>query len=279
MARKPDDELIGLDRLGLDSIDFCMTNPPFYESEDEMLRSAAQKNRPPSTACTGHEVEMVAAGGEVGFVGRILSESLILRDRVQWYTAMFGFLSSVTHVLEALREERVANVAVTEFVQGSKTRRWAVAWSFLPMRPAQSVARGTAAVQAKALLPPPTEVEVATLSLPDGGVGKFADALSGAVGGLELVSWDWDSERLEGTGRSVGNVWNRAWRRRRKLEKGRQEEGGALEKQGVQFGFRVWVRVRRDGVSVSCRWLEGEDVAVFDSFQGYLKATSESAYK
>lgn len=252
-----------------------MTNPPFYESEEEMLHSARQKSRPPSTACTGDKVEMVTAGGEVGFVERILAESLVLRGRVQWYTSMLGFLSSATCLLERLREHGVDNCAVTEFVQGSRTRRWAVAWSFKGMRPAQWVARGTGSIKARGLLPLTSEAEVVALRLPE-KVGKFAEDFRGAVGELDLMSWEWDGQKLEGVGRAVGNVWNRAWRRRkaRQAEAQSEEAGDKRGPESTGFGFKVWVRVRKDEMSVGCRWLEGHDGAVFESFQGFLKSTA-----
>lgn len=133
-----------------------MCNPPFYESEAEMLTSAAAKQRPPFTACTGSKTEMVAPGGEVAFISRIIEESIVLQDRVQWYTSMLGKFSSVGTIVNALRDKGVDNYAVTEFVQGSKTRRWGVAWSFEDMRPRMDVARGVSSLP-KALLPFPSE--------------------------------------------------------------------------------------------------------------------------
>lgn len=112
-----------------------MCNPPFYESAEEMLASAKAKHRPPFSACTGAEVEMVTPGGEVALVSRMIQESLELRDRVEWYTSMLGKIASVSIVVEKLKGVGVSNWAVTEFVQGSKTRRWAVAWSWGDMRP------------------------------------------------------------------------------------------------------------------------------------------------
>jgi 23S rRNA (adenine1618-N6)-methyltransferase len=78
---------------------------------------------------------MVTQGGEVAFVSRIISESLQLRDAVQWYSSMFGKASSVTIIIERLMEAGNTNWAVAEFVQGNKTRRWAVAWSWEDLRP------------------------------------------------------------------------------------------------------------------------------------------------
>jgi 23S rRNA (adenine1618-N6)-methyltransferase len=79
---------------------------------------------------------MIAPGGEVEFVIRMINESLQLRDRIQWYTSMLGKLSSVTTLAERLTEHNNKNYAVTEFVQGNKTKRWAVAWSWGDRRPA-----------------------------------------------------------------------------------------------------------------------------------------------
>ncbi len=146
LPRRATDKLVPLDDLEVESIDFVMTNPPFYESEKELLSSAKQKSRPPLSACTGAPVEMVCEGGEVAFVSRLISESLILRERVQWYSSMLGKLSSLEIIIDELHENGIDNYSVTELVQGAKTRRWAVAWSFGPMRPSQATCSGDGSV-------------------------------------------------------------------------------------------------------------------------------------
>lgn len=78
---------------------------------------------------------MVTEGGEIAFVYRMIEESLHLRERVVWYSSMLGKLSSVSVIVEKLMEHGNNNYAVTEFVQGSKTKRWAVAWSWTDLRP------------------------------------------------------------------------------------------------------------------------------------------------
>ncbi|PTB67620.1 hypothetical protein BBK36DRAFT_1115822 [Trichoderma citrinoviride] len=281
IGRKLDDALIPLDDIKLDSLDFTMTNPPFYESEEAMVKSAEEKSRPPFTACTGAKVEMVTPGGEVGFVDRIFQESLVLRERVRWYTAMVGFLSSLTRIVDRLREHKIDNYALTEFQQGNKTRRWAIGWSFRPLRPAQSVARGTKAALSKGMiLPAITEYVAFQMPLCE-NIGGFAETLSSAIAALDLMSWEWDREKLQGVGRAVDKVWARAWRRRKKREAEAGEQGKGEEKatseQMCTFGFRVAVRVSREHVSVEARWLEGHDETAFESFRGFLKAASEKA--
>jgi 23S rRNA (adenine1618-N6)-methyltransferase len=78
---------------------------------------------------------MVTPGGEIAFASQMIEESLHLREKVQWYTTMFGKLGSVSIIVENLIDLGNRNYAVTEFVQGNKTRRWAVAWSWRDWRP------------------------------------------------------------------------------------------------------------------------------------------------
>lgn len=277
VQRKPEDPVIPLDDLNIDTIDFTMTNPPFYKSEEDMLESAVKKTRSPFTACTGAKVEMVTDGGEIGFVDRIFQESLVLRERVQWYTAMFGFLSSLVSFTQKLREHDIDNFAVTEFVQGNKTRRWAVAWSFKAMRPAEVFARGTKAAIAKNILPISTRNEI-TLPLP-AKIGEFADNLHGAIAKLDLISWDWNRECLEGTGRAADKVWGRAWRRRQKRDMEMQSEQDQIMEKKCLLGFTVSIHVGRDSTVVACRWREGHDAVMFESFRGFLKAAIREGLK
>lgn len=79
---------------------------------------------------------MVTPGGEVAFVTRMIKESLVLKRKCRWYTSMLGKLSSVQTLLQLLLQEcQLKNWAVKEFIHGSKTRRWAIAWTFHKARP------------------------------------------------------------------------------------------------------------------------------------------------
>jgi 23S rRNA (adenine1618-N6)-methyltransferase len=142
-----------------------MCNPPFYQSRAQMVKSAEEKLRQPFTACTGSESEMVTDGGEVVFVSRMIAESLELKDRVQWYTSMLGIFSSVKVLIQKLKENKIENYAVTEFIQGKKTRRWGLAWSFDDLRPRMNLARNVSSVP-KSLLPFPSEYHISVCICP-----------------------------------------------------------------------------------------------------------------
>lgn len=276
LERKADDALVPLDEEGIRSIDFVMMNPPFYASEEEMLSSAKKKARPPLSACTGAPVEMVCDGGEVAHISRLLGESLVLRDRVRWYTSMVGKLSSVEVLVEQLRENGIDNYAVTELIQGTKTRRWAVGWSFGPMRPAEHVARGMKASIWKKILPPPVATELLVLPV-DKPVDPVIARIRDVVGSLELISWTWETEAAKGVGRARENVWSRAWRRKKLREQageGKHEESGPAgspSEDNCRFGFAITVVAGMSGASVTLHWREGHDPLLFESFGGFLQ--------
>ncbi len=275
LERKPDDPLVPSDAPGVPPINFVMMNPPFYTSEEDMLSSASNKSRPPMSACTGAPVEMVCKGGEVAHVGRLLRESLVLRERIQWYTSMLGKLTSLEILVEQLREHGIDNYAVTEFVQGNKTRRWALGWSFGPMRPAERAGRGMKANLWKKILPPPVTAEV--FLVPAGQpVDPVVARIKEVVGSLELLSWTWEPEGARGLGRTRENVWSRAWRRKRLQE----QTEGAQGKAGIpvggkseecRLGFEITAEVSKTGTSIRLHWREGHDPLIFESLGGYLQ--------
>ncbi|KAL8298016.1 hypothetical protein RB597_007026 [Gaeumannomyces tritici] len=290
---RPTDPLIPLDELGVDAVDFVMTNPPFYESPDELRHLAGNKARPPPSACTGAPVEMVCDGGEVGFVGRMLDESLALRGRARWYTAMLGKLSSLEVLVGRLRggagvaaAAAGGNYAVAEFVQGARTRRWAVAWTFGPMRPSQAAARGSVAELKWNKVPLPVEVEAEVAAVAVGDAGAAAEFLDGLMRSLDLESWDWDGRALRGVGRTRQNVWSRLWRRKQarkmagKLTDADVADADAgKEAELPMFGFEVSVVVGLGGGFVLCRWREGHDQGIFTSICGFLKTKLEGIGK
>ena len=263
------------DAPGAPPVDFVMMNPPFYISEEDMLSSAGKKARPPMSACTGAPVEMVCEGGEVAHVGRLLRESLVLRERIQWYTSMVGKLTSLEVLVEQLHEHGIDNYAVTEFVQGNKTRRWALGWSFGPMRPAERAGRGMKANLWKKILPPPVTTEVFLLTA-DRPVDQVVGQIKEVVGSLELMSWAWEPERARGLGRTRENVWSRAWRRKRLHEQAGERQGkvgisAGAKSEECQLGFEITVEVNKTGTSIKLLWREGHDPLVFESLGGFLQ--------
>jgi hypothetical protein len=72
---------------------------------------------------------MATIGGEVAFVGAIVADSLMLRNKITWFTATLGKKSSLNPLLTLLSGLGVTNVRTVRFM-GGVTTRWAIAWSF-----------------------------------------------------------------------------------------------------------------------------------------------------
>ncbi|ELK27002.1 Methyltransferase-like protein 16 [Myotis davidii] len=111
--------------------DFCMCNPPFFANQLEAkgVNSRNSRRPPPSSVNTGGITEIMAEGGELEFVKRIIHDSLQLKKRLRWYSCMLGKKCSLAPLKEELRVQGVPKVTYTEFCQG-RTMRWALAWSF-----------------------------------------------------------------------------------------------------------------------------------------------------
>ncbi|KAK5929308.1 hypothetical protein CgunFtcFv8_010548 [Champsocephalus gunnari] len=72
--------------------DFCMCNPPFFANQLEAkgVNSRNSRRPPPSSVNTGGVTEIMAEGGELEFVKRIIHDSLQLKKRLRWYSCMLG---------------------------------------------------------------------------------------------------------------------------------------------------------------------------------------------
>ncbi|KAI1822288.1 hypothetical protein F4861DRAFT_409491 [Xylaria intraflava] len=273
------DALISPRDWDVSTIDFVMVNPPFYASATEMLGLATHKSQPPHGACTGAPIEMVCDGGEVGFVKRMIDESLALKDKVQWYTAMLGKQSSLEVLVDVLKKHEINNFAVTTFIQGSKTRRWAIGWSFLTRRPSLSASRGCGSFAAKRILPPATAVTICwSPPISMDTISSLKRILRDTIESISLHSWSWDEQRLRGVGFSDGNVWSRAYRRR-------VDENGATKQEAAippldittcAFGFSISIQLEdpdrpRDRAAIVIRWLQGGNYSLFESFTGVIR--------
>ena len=116
--------------LGPDETADCsMCNPPFYD-DGETPRGRADHD---GARCVGSRAEQFTPGGEVGFVTRMIDESVEMGGRIRWYSSLLGKKASLKPLLAALRDAHVPRVRTTEIAQGV-TSRWAIAWSLSPLQ-------------------------------------------------------------------------------------------------------------------------------------------------
>uniref|UniRef100_A0A093XCN2 Putative methyltransferase-like protein C27D7.08c n=1 Tax=Talaromyces marneffei PM1 TaxID=1077442 RepID=A0A093XCN2_TALMA len=274
LETKPNDPLIPIDRLDVDRLDFVMCNPPFYESEEELVSSARAKSRPPFSACTGAAVEMITPGGEVAFIESLVQQSLALKTHILWYTSMFGKLSSVSVVVQKLLDSGINNWAVTEFVQGKGTRRWAVGWSFSDWRPRSDVSRGITSLP-KHLLPFPSHYNFEILGRHTGSLEHIINKINIEFSPLRYFHYTWYSKQ-SCIGYAKEDIWSRKARRKFAREQHDGEtishDEKALDVVTAALGFRIDLSLQADhSVDVVVRWIKGSDQVLFESFCGMLK--------
>jgi len=126
--------------------DLVMCNPPFHASMDDARAGSLRKwrnlgkapgtNKAPALNFGGHSAELVCAGGEAGFIRRMIEESALIPERCRWFTSLVSkadTLRTIDHVLAAsgVRARRTIDMA-----QGQKKSR-IVAWTFLTERQRQ----------------------------------------------------------------------------------------------------------------------------------------------
>ena len=284
---KPEEQLIP---TSLGDLDFVMTNPPFYSDEkdflasynnssDERAKAKSDTSHPPSAVLVGAPNEMICEAGDVGFVTRILEQSLLLRDRVQWYTAMLSHMHSLQKIIAKLKENKITNFAVTSLHPGNKTKRYAVAWSFGDYRPRNDVARHGELVEG--VLPLPTLRTIRVEFESTRAVGLKVDETISELKSAKC-KWAWSGLRDAGVMQCKENVWSRAAKRQRMFEEKARAAVGASEiakKDGSEddqdedekVALAVKIACKKDEVEV--RWLRGEEYAVFESFCAMLQRT------
>jgi U6 snRNA m6A methyltransferase len=78
---------------------------------------------------SGSDSELITEGGELGFVRKILTESLQLRNRIEIYSTMLGCKKNLQKLIDDLRANKIESFLTKTLVQG-KTMRWGIVWSF-----------------------------------------------------------------------------------------------------------------------------------------------------
>jgi 23S rRNA A1618 N6-methylase RlmF len=110
-------------RQNYDELDFCMFNPPFFTTVEEKAERR-------TTTCPATTTELAfSGGGEIQLLQQMLQDSILLGDRIRWYTSMIGRKVTLKKILAMLRRAQVPTIRTTEFCQG-RTTRWFIAWSW-----------------------------------------------------------------------------------------------------------------------------------------------------
>jgi U6 snRNA m6A methyltransferase len=203
----------------IETFDFCMCNPPFYDlNEKNFTRNRSGDRAEPKNAKTGSKRELAVEGGELKFVESIIQESVEHQDKILVYTTMLGHKSSVKKVMGMLRSRHIKYISTTEFCQG-RTMRWGVAWSFSTslraIEPHATIMRRSSESVTSYVLPPITESLPLTLSTAVHRLNELFDALKIELKLIKRI--DDLSETFQFC--AYENTWSHQRRKRREIVK------------------------------------------------------------
>lgn len=127
--------------------DLTMSNPPFHASMDEAsagserkwqnLGKSAPTGKSPVLNFGGQSAELCCAGGEEGFISRMIAESTQFPNHCLWFSTLVSRATSLPAVYRALKQAGVHTSKTIEMAQGQKKSR-IVAWTFLNARQQQA---------------------------------------------------------------------------------------------------------------------------------------------
>jgi 23S rRNA A1618 N6-methylase RlmF len=160
------------------TIDFVMTNPPFYDPKSVELTNPRAGDGRARTAMTVSEGSY--PGGEVGFVTEIFADSLRRRRSAKWFSSMLGKKTSLLHLQKMLTHVLgPAHIRVTEYEPGQYTR-WFLAWT---MEQPEATAPGALMLDHtfRVTLPPGTSDPVAEV------ISRVSSYCSSSPGGWALA--------------------------------------------------------------------------------------------
>ncbi|RHZ86445.1 hypothetical protein Glove_51g70 [Diversispora epigaea] len=277
---------------------FCMCNPPFYESQEQYEKGVEIKQTPSLSVCNGTSREKFTPGGEFQFIKDILDESLVLRNKIRWYTSMIGRLETVNKIVRELKRTGIDNYVVTEFCQG-QTRRWGIGWSFGSQRPSTSIINQTSKKLRK-ISQPKTEFRF-------GIPADSHDVIGCILVHLNELDIDGNFNDENGTffGSAKTNTWSRAARRQRMKSSECQKESKELSSSSstsatsvtttastttatdestvfetlFEFTLRLepW-KSNATNTKVTFSWTNGKDRNVFESFYSHVKKWMEQKF-
>lgn len=121
--------------------DVSMSNPPFHRSAAEAAEAnqrkrtnlGARASSPRSLNFGGQPAELWCRGGELGFVLRMIEQSVEFQSQCRWFTTLVSKSALLPRLESAAHDAGAGTVKVIDMAQGQKQSRL-LAWTFRPAR-------------------------------------------------------------------------------------------------------------------------------------------------
>jgi 23S rRNA (adenine1618-N6)-methyltransferase len=122
-----------------DMFHVTLCNPPFHASLAQAEEGTRRKWRNLGKGHSaelnfgGQNAELWCPGGEIGFIARMIEQSMAFAEQCLWFTCLVSKKDNLKPLSRLLNKARVAEFRVVEMAQGQKTSRF-LAWTYYPER-------------------------------------------------------------------------------------------------------------------------------------------------
>lgn len=122
-----------------DIFHLTMCNPPFHASlEDADIGSRRKwrnlgKGDSGALNFGGQNAELWCPGGEIGFIARMIAQSMDFAEQCLWFTCLVSKKDNLKPISRLLSKAQIAEFKVVEMAQGQKVSRF-IAWTYYPER-------------------------------------------------------------------------------------------------------------------------------------------------
>jgi 23S rRNA (adenine1618-N6)-methyltransferase len=122
-----------------DRFHVTLCNPPFHASLAQAKEGTQRKWRNLGKGQSaelnfgGQNAELWCPGGEIGFIARMIGQSMDFAEQCLWFTCLVSKKDSLKPLSRLLKKAQVAEFKVVEMAQGQKTSRF-IAWTYHPER-------------------------------------------------------------------------------------------------------------------------------------------------
>lgn len=121
-----------------DYFDVTLCNPPFHDSAKSAQSANQRKNTnlhsdkksPNSLNFGGTANELWTAGGEIGFITKMINESTTYSKNILWFSTLISRQASIQPILKTLEKQKIAAHHLLDISHGNKQMRILV-WTFL----------------------------------------------------------------------------------------------------------------------------------------------------
>ncbi len=124
--------------VGEKRFDLVISNPPFHKSKKEAIAATQRKHvnlnsKTTVSAYQGVETELWTKGGELQFIGTLITESKSYASQIQWFSTLVSKKEHLPILQRQIHNAEADDCRIFELAQGQKQSR-ILTWTYLTQK-------------------------------------------------------------------------------------------------------------------------------------------------